>query len=806
MISAGKLFGHAKSPSPASSNYDFTLRHERVKLFAKVLKQFDTNVARTVQTMHEVASTLFLVGESYHEVAQYVNNTNPQSAVNSAYAVSRLYSNQVVENYGADLQGAASMFAREMKNLHEGEQYVTYREGVRQMVLTRLHEVMAQAKKTSQLGDSVAAALRKAVAARKTVQKKQAKYVKLNKPLTESKRYAKQSEEMRQREKNYETKLRTFDAAYEDLMQRQLYVTGHTMDEFIDTNTAYLAQILKVLSCLAPHGADAVENMVAATQDRGNQLGIPSEDQVAGRLETRDVNRTPDLTHKRAITSKGSLTVTPVRGTPGRSALGSSHNFTSYYRNRKHRSASAELAPPTARALDEDDGNAGGRGLNHLCGSPDGAGTDVCVAPSTFWSTPGTPRGRHAALSEPDPTPPSNPPSCANPLTRLGVATGCIIAAPAGAAGSGAAMPVVPRTGGVVITKGSKGAAVAPAAAPPVATAKPRMLARAAASSRQRQQPSGAVSVKERSVTQSPGRAPFGEGTTPAFKQPSPQRPSSPPAVISPVVLTEAGSHSDTVAATASQHRRTAALQSQAVLLGLDRARSTEPYDDDCPKGVASYTSRPSLEPVNLLPAMEAAADRPSEVPRQCHVNPLAVNNSSGRGDGGAAPHQHDDYEQPSQQQQQQHVKSRHTTRRSGTVPSAGFAPQQLIYAGAAAASMVATAPPPDEATLSSSTNSHFPSESNATSFQESLSFSYGQNRTCLNNNNMSHPPSQSISAGVKSYSNGEGWESETGGVTGRSNALSASYALDSPAYAPHLRGMEMQTWVDHNVRACSPA
>ncbi|KPA83932.1 hypothetical protein ABB37_02092 [Leptomonas pyrrhocoris] len=782
------MFGHAKSPSPASSNYDFSLRFERVRLFAKVLKHFDTNISRTVQAMREMAGSLSLVGQSYHEVAQCVNNTNPHSAMNRAYPIwsSTMNSNRVVESYGADLQGTATVFSGEMKRLREGEHYVAFNGSVHQSVLARLHDVMSRAKKTVELGEGVACALRKSVAAKKIVQKKEAKYVRLGKPLTASKRHAKQAAAARQREQAYDAKLRAFDAEYEDLMQRQLYVAGHSMDDFLDANAVYLAQILNVVSCLAPHGAEAVADMVNASQDLGSRLGIAPADQVANRLRSRNASTPLD---------KALKDVTPMRSTPSKSPgshahqrnTGASHNFTSYYSNRRNRGPSAEQAPPTARALDDDDA----------------AAAAAVAASMSCWSTPGTPQrrllssrspqGRLAGLIEPDPTP---PPPCPNPMAWLPGGPGTsVVRSAAGATGSGTeSMPVVPRFDRAVIQKPTKGVAAASAASNPFAGAKGGPLARAPA----------ATALVEKSVTLSPGRAPFGEGNTPAFQQ-SGHRSASPATAAPATAVTEARSPSGAVTVAPTSHhshndRCADVLVSQAAQLRLACARSTEPFDNgDCDgggvTGVVSYTARSSLQPVNLMAAMEAEADRPSEVQRkwqqqqQQHVNPAALK-SSGPAD-----------RQPKPRSQKP---SRNTTRRSTTLPANLTPPSPIAAANSRAAPLMASAPPPDDATLSSSTNSHVHGDSNANSFQATLSSDNGQSNAAMASHG--YPLCLTTPAALKSYSNGDGWESETGGVSGRSHALSTSYALDSPAYAPHLRGMEAQSWEDSHVRLCKPA
>jgi hypothetical protein len=413
------------------------------------------------------------------------------------------------------------------------------------------------------------------------------------------------------------------------------------------------------------------------------------------------------------------------------------------------------------------------------------------VAPSHMWSSPGTSHSRSAALQEPDPTPP--PPCPSHPVARFHAGMGSNTAATTVASGAAmtgkAAMPVVPRTGGVVIQKPSK-STVAAAAAKPCATTTPLT-----------------ASVLERGATQSPGCVPFADGKAPVSQQqPQPQldmqrTPSTPLAAAVPALALSDARSPPFVVSVSTNSRRTAVLQSQAPLPDLDRARSTEPFDDDCPNGGVSYTARSTLQPLNLLPAMEAAAERPSAVqlnrPSQkflqpqphLHVNPLAPLNSN----GALA-------QQP-----------RKSTRRSGTLPAvpAAFAGGYATPRGAAP--MAVSAPPPDDATLSSSVDSHFLGESNGTSLQESLSFSYGQANVTGSNappNPHHHPQLLQLTtpAAAKSHGSNNWPESETGGVSGRSHALSTSYATDSPAYAPHLRGMELRTWDENDVRACSPA
>ncbi|KAG5504420.1 hypothetical protein JKF63_04872 [Porcisia hertigi] len=539
----------AKSSSPTNSNYDFTLRHERVKLLGRVLKQFDGRISRTAQAMREVASCLSLAGQSYHEVVQCVNNTNPQTSANQTSFIS--FSNGLAENHGVSLRSAATLFAAEMKSIKDGEQYLSYDIGVHQTVLARLQEVLAKVHETRGFGDEVEATFKKFMSARNVVHKKEAKYMRKGRPLTDSKRYVKQCDKMHKKEQIFQAKLNVFDMEYDSLMQRQLYVAGHTMDDFLDVNTVYLSHMLKVLGCLAPHGAETIERMVNSGEKLSECIGVAPADQFGSRLRTRGVG----LLESDNVTpiKVSDCTTTPGRGVPAKSSRTCrSHNFTTYYENRRQTTASADRAPPTTRALDGegDENSTPGCPLNQ---TPQ---RQPVLNPTPLRAPFGVTEGNRQAESDAylagdsNPSPPPKPPSfpaSARHTHLLAVGTTAACEAPGTAAGAGKQTSSMKRerpTTASVVTNADDSRRACDAAT----TGITRKVAH--------------------------GHAPFGGSATPAFPSP----------------------------AAAGAAKSSTKRPKGRPTLEFDPARSAEPFFDDTIASLCKSTPRKSLQPIALFP------------------------------------------------------------------------------------------------------------------------------------------------------------------------------------------------------------
>ncbi|KAK7194320.1 hypothetical protein NESM_000347100 [Novymonas esmeraldas] len=781
-----------KSPSPANSNYDFALRHERVKLFARVLKQFDANIARTTQAMREVASCLSLVGQSYHEVALCVNHTNPHSAANRAYHIS--FNHRMVENYGEALQDAATIFSAEMKSIKEGEQYVKYNGGVHAAVLTRLHDVHDKARKAAALGDDVSVAHKKAIASQKVVHKKEAKYARKGRPLTESKLYERQREKLRQHEQVYQAKLRTFDADYEALMQRQLYVAGHTMDEFLDVNTVYMSHMLKVLGCLAPHGAEAIEQMVANGETLGQRLGVASEEQLGSRLRTRAAH----------------LPIAERVATPAKfSRSSSAHNFTGYYENRRQTAPSADRAPPTARALD-DGGGAGERvqdaGATPAGTSPRQQQQQRMIAyqtpPRATFGAAGHVNATSRAYSaeEPDPSPPPQAPSFPVAVRRSDAAPGqCVNPLAFGRTVSSDGRGVAPAQGRDAPRSGTGETATTPS----ITT----------------------YTARERS----PRHAPFGDGYTPGGvtppscaavytfdpARPPPSSPPPPPAAAAGAAATRLSAGGCALGQRPSG--RGAAVAAPLGVAGLDRARSSEPFVDDdlllLRRSSGDATPRLSLQPLVLFP-QDASEDRSPRfaTPRMSGATTVGAD---------AVTQQHP---------RRGSKKPKSSAGSSGSSGGAAAAAATVVAAvgnrrsGQMQRECVASAPPEDE-TMTCSTTS---------GWCEASEGSVNEGRATHGHRPLQHPlphhrapppqrrgPTQrpqrhtapanlallptaaAAAAGAQQWC-GDGIDSDAGAATGRSYNLSTSYGLDSPVPTPQPYALDARAWEDSQVRPSS--
>ncbi|CAJ1026152.1 hypothetical protein Q4I30_004100 [Leishmania utingensis] len=746
----------SKSPSPANSNYDFALRYERVKLLAKVLKQFDGYVSRTTQAMREVASCLSLVGHSYHEVAQCVNNTNPHSTVKQSYIS---FNNLLRGNYGTDLQSAATLFSSEMNSIKNGEQYLLYNGSMHKAVLSRLQEVLKSAQKARDLGNEVKKAHKKAVASQKVVRKKESKYARMGRPLTESKLYVKQSEKMRRHDEAYEAKLRTFDVEFESLMQRQLYLAGHMMDDFLDVNTVYLSHMLKVLSCLAPHGVEAIEKMLDSGGKLGERLGVAPEDRLNSRLRTQ----TASMLNRCNVTPvRRGGGATPDKGTPAKSSRGgSSHNFTNYYENRRHSTLSAERAPLTARALDKD-----GDESNGYCCTLDGTPQRQLISNQTpLRAASGTTEmcratGCAFSVGEPDSSPPLRAPSFPAAVRR-GDAT-LVQYADRFAIG----LPVSCRAPGTIADAGKE--------AKPIMRAAPVTVVATTDSCR-----GGAHDATTARATRElrPSHASCGGGSTPTVALPAPHLALAPPSQC----LKERPSGRSSGCS--------AVLASQAAKYELNQPRPTEPFGDDSVTSAFKQTPRLPLEPISLSPLdVDESYVSQQTIPRMSTASTVVA-------DAVIQQHTHCD------------KKKRKTT---GISAATGGGVPELCTASA----------PPDEDTVSSRTDMQ--SQEASVSSMDDCYATRGhhpppqQQRDVKQRSQRDTAPANLAlfpavgptgDSGTATYQCcGDGLYSEGGGVSASSHNFSGSCGLDSPAPTPQPRALGTDAWEDSQVQPCSPA
>lgn len=736
------------SPSPTNSNYDFALRHERVKLISRALKQFDAHITRTTQAMREVASCLSLVGQSYHEVAQCVNNTNPNSRVDQDGYIS--FNRQLVESYGVSLQNAATLFSAEMMNIKNGEQFLSYNKSVHRTVMARLHDVLKMAQRTCDLGDDVKAELKKTVSWRKIVSRKEAKYIRKGRSLTESKLYVKQSEKMRKHDEAYEAKLRAFDTEYESLMQRQLYVAGHTMDDFLDMNTVYMSHILKVLGCLAPNGAEAIQKMLDSGEKLSDLLGIAPEDQLGCRLRTQNA----DMLNSSNVTPlKRGVGATPGKGTPGKSSCcGSSHNFTSYYQNRRQAALSVEVAPPTARALDGDSGGSS-EPYHTLGGTPQGklifnqtplktaySSAELCRAASRSYSTaePAAPSPLQypsfpAAVRRVDAAPVPYVKQLAIGLHASCEASGTTTDAAKQACPAGHAAPAA----WVVETGGRRGSV------------------RDATNART----TGELSR---------GDARFGDGNTAAGAPPAAYLASAPP----PAQYSE---------------ERPAA---QAAMFELDRARSAEPFDDQLVADSCRRTSVLSLKPIALFPLdMGEGSISRKVTPRTPTATTVAATASK-------------------QQRSRCDRKKRKTTKAAGAAAARGGVPLPGTPSAPPDEDTMSRSPSThSQEALEGSIHGYHAAHGHCPAPQQLHGSRQHPQRDTAPASLAHFQMELTGCSGDAPYQwRSDGLCSEAGGVSGRSHHLSTSYGQDSPTPTPQPFAVGTYAWEDSQVQPCSPA
>ncbi|KAG5478705.1 hypothetical protein LSCM1_06109 [Leishmania martiniquensis] len=739
-----------KSPSPANSHYDFALRHERVRLLEKVLKQLDVFISRTVLAMREVASCLSLVGQSYHEVAQCVNSTNPHSTVNQAYRISA--HNRLVEHYGVSLQNAATQLSAEMKSLRNGEEYSSYNSAMHQMVLMRLHEVLTNAQKTRDLGDEVKISLKRAMNSRKKVHQKEAKYMRKGLSLTQSKLYAKQAKKMRLHDEAAEAKRRAFDAEYESLMQRQLYVTGHTMGDFLDVNTVYMSNILSVLGCLAPKGAEVIQKMA----NSGERLGVAPEDQFGSQPGTQ------------GLLLLGSSGATLVKGGaeawPGREATfasncdRSSHGFTGYHQEQCLKDPSAERAPPTARALERGDES------NECCcafsGTPQRQLISGQMPVSAATGTTGVSKATSCAFSadEPHASPPLRTPSFPAAVRRVDAT---VMQHPNQHTFGGPALSGAPG----VATYAGKQAEPLKSAAPAtvvVMTGDRRGDVREATTARNTCQASSC-------------HAPFGDGSSPAVEQPAARSSlATPPAAY------------NEERRMGQSWGRSAALAAPMTMHGFDCARSAEPFEDTVPISTHERTPHASLPPMELFPletdedcgpreatprvstATTVAAEAVTQ--KHLHRDKSSVMEAAAAAKGGA-PRLSTASAPPDEDMVGSGVNTQRREIPKKSTPGRCIAQGQRPR-------------PQPQSRLPQCPQRHAAPQS-LTNFQ-AMTLEGGLGASLC----------QCCSDSLGS---------EAGGVSGCSHNLSTSYELNSPVPTPQRRVLDTHAWEDAQVRPCSP-
>ncbi|GET88760.1 hypothetical protein, conserved [Leishmania tarentolae] len=745
----------ARSPSPAKSNCEFALRHERVKLIAKALKQFSVYITRTTEAMREVASCLSLVGKSYHEVAECVNNTNPHCRSNQDSYIS--FNKQLVESYGANLRNAATLFSSEMMDIKGGEQFLSYNKSMHRTVMARLHDVLKKAQKTRDLGDDVKAELKKTLSWRKIVSSKKEKYIRKGRPLTESKLYVKQSKKMQKHEEAYEAKLRTFDTEYESLMQRQLYVAGHTMDDFLDMNTVYLSHILKVLGCLAPHGAEAIQKMLTSSDKLSDRLGITPENQLGCRLRTQsaDVLNSTNMTPV-----KVGVGATPSKGTPAKSSrCGSSHNFTSYYENRRQAALCDEGAPPTARALDDYCEN------TELCSTLGGTPQRQLISNQTplkaTFESAEVCKGTSCSYSAVEPFMPTplQPPSFPSAVRRVD-------SAPVPYANQVAIGPYASCGTSDMITNAAKQAC-------PAGTVTPAALVTTAGGRRgSARDATNTRTTSERNIDSTH----FGRVNAAAGAPPAACLASAPPlsqySGKKPVVRP-----SDCLKVSATR----------ASTLGHDRGRSTEPFDDQ-PDDTGRGTLLMPIKPIPFIPLDIGEGSSSRKTTARTSTATTVVAKSS-------------------VQKRPQRDKKKYSTTK---VAAASSVRGGVSLRGVASA-------PPDEDSMSRSSNTQF-QKSLGNSLQDCHAAHDRRPRPQKLHNverrherdtapvSLAHFQEELTGCSVNTTCpwRNDGLCSEAGGISGRSPHLSTSYGLNSPTPTPQALAPCTSAWEDTKVQSYS--
>ncbi|CCW65339.1 unnamed protein product [Phytomonas sp. EM1] len=258
--------------------------------------------------------------ENYQELTLCIRNNymtgklNEPCDANSAEASSK--------DFLLQLQQSAKVLLEEMQQIKGGKYFLEYKQGVSDGIISRLNKVNVMILDACKIGKEVASLLKKFGSLKRDVVRKETKYMKLRKPICESKRYMDQVKKMEKAELKFEQHRKKFDECYNEIMQNQLFASGRIMDDFFGLNLKYYANLLQVISCIAPDGISTLEGMVSAyfalSQRMGVELGHLEESVMSGPNNLR-------VPLHRVSNSKGALEMDFTQ--PSRTSV---RNFTSY--------------------------------------------------------------------------------------------------------------------------------------------------------------------------------------------------------------------------------------------------------------------------------------------------------------------------------------------------------------------------------------------------------------------------------------------------------------------------------------------
>ncbi|ORC89169.1 uncharacterized protein TM35_000131730 [Trypanosoma theileri] len=222
-----------------SADSDFEQCMHNAETVKKRLGTLDDSLKRFIIAVSDTATAFECVGNCYVDMA---TAATVQAGNEEHSAVSR----QVNDTRSA-LYNSARIFAMEMRELKDGQALVNYRSDIHKRIIELLRPLRETAKRTVIAGKTRSDLHKKYRKAVDVVVKKERKYEKKNKPISESKLYKKQEAT---RDKAYESFVKSnenFVSLYNDLIMNIEKITGQTLDSFVDISSSLLQYMLKTI-------------------------------------------------------------------------------------------------------------------------------------------------------------------------------------------------------------------------------------------------------------------------------------------------------------------------------------------------------------------------------------------------------------------------------------------------------------------------------------------------------------------------------------------------------------------------------
>ncbi|RNF06964.1 uncharacterized protein Tco025E_07476, partial [Trypanosoma conorhini] len=140
------------------------------------------------------------------------------------------------------LHQVARLLASAIRDLQDGSALAMYKETLHKHIFSHMGRLRKSAKESLGAGRAALSLLKKQQDKDAVVARKEKKYAKMNKSLTESKRYEKQVKDRDKARSAAEAQVRKFNNLYSSHMESVEALEGDFMDSFIDANALLLQQ------------------------------------------------------------------------------------------------------------------------------------------------------------------------------------------------------------------------------------------------------------------------------------------------------------------------------------------------------------------------------------------------------------------------------------------------------------------------------------------------------------------------------------------------------------------------------------